>query len=333
MGVPLSKILEKFLKLQELENKFPTEHLTNYMNDINECTARSSHYNSQTIYKAAEKLKLSIEEYQTAVKLFTKKVGTTISSQHQEFLDTSELIYRENLENMTFDEHRVWAPLWPPNQTEFNYFVAQMSAQVNWQQAGLVVGAKDSSMINAVLGAEPMYIVERYSGYFNLQAEKFHPDQQRKMKFYKLDDIYLLPKNAFGIIAVYNEFPFLPWTITSLMLHQFASNLAPGGIIVFNYNNCETYRGFKEFENRHMVYTTPTMYIDLCSRLNLTFTKHYVSESETFSYMVFKKAGETTLIKKFPSVGYVKSQPSAANPNLHKKRIETIRKLINPPQS
>lgn len=333
MGVPLSKILARFLKLQELENKFPTEHLENYINDINECTAGINHYNSQAIHKSAEKLKLSIEEYQSAIKSFTNSIGVTFSSHHTEFINASELIYRENLEIMTFDEHRAWAPLWSPSQAEFDQFVSQISSAVSWQQAGLMFGAKDSSMINAIISSEPMYVVERYPGYFNLQSEKFHPDQQRKIKFYKLGDINLLPKNSFGIIAVYNEFPFLPWNITSGILYQFSSLLAPGGTIIFNYNNCETYRGFKEFENRYMSYTTPKMYIDLCNRLNLSYVKDYVSESETFSYMVFKKNGEITPIKKFPSIGYVKAQPTFANPTLHKKRIETIRKIINPPQS
>lgn len=333
MGVPLSEIVARLIKLQELDKTFPTEHLDDYINKINECTDGINHYNAQAIANSSEKLKLAIDEYQLATKLFTKQIETTINSHHKAFLQASEDIYNKNLEKMTFEEHRAWAPLWPPNETEFNYFLAQLSANVTWQHAGLIFGAKDSNMINALVGCEPMYVVERYPGYFNLQAEKFHPDFQRKMKCYTLNELDLLPKNAIGIIGVYNEFPFLPWSIISTILKLLASFLAPGGVIAFNYNNCETYRGFKEFENRHMTYTTPKMYIDLCARFKLVCDKHYVSESETFSYMVFRKVGESKLVKKFPSVGYVKLQPTFPNQVVHKKRIETIRKIINPTQS
>ena len=333
MGVPLSEIIARLIKLQDLSTRFPTEHLNDYMAAINKCADDINHYNAHAIYDSAEKLKLSIDEYQSAIKLFTNQLKTTIDTHHTAFIEASENIYKDNLELMTFDEHRAWAPLWPPNKTEFDYFFAQLGSYVTWQQAGLIFGAKDSNMINSLVAAEPMYIVEKYPGYFNLQAEKYHPDFQRKMKFYNLNDIDLLPKNTIGIIGVYNEFPFLPWSIISTLIQLLAGFLAPGGALVFNYNNCETYRGFKEFENRHMTYSTPKMYIDLCSRFNLIFDKNYVSETETFSFMVFKKVGETKLIKKFPSLGYVKSQPTLSNQQIHKKRIETIRKIINSSQS
>lgn len=333
MGVPLSEIVARLIKLQNLDARFPMEHLDDYINKINECANGINHYNAHAIHESAEKLKSFINEYQSAVKLFTNQLETTIESHHEAFIEASEDIYKQNLELMTFDEHRAWAPLWPPNQVEFDYFFAQLGAYVTWQQAGLIFGAKDSNMINALVGAEPMYVVEKYPGYFNLQAEKFHPDFQRKMKFYNLNDFDLLPKKSIGVIGVYNEFPFLPWSIISTTLQLLAGFLAPGGALVFNYNNCETYRGFKEFENRHMTYSTPKMYIDLCSRFNLVCDKNYVSETETFSFMVFRKVGETKLIKKFPSLGYVKTQPTLSDQLLHKKRIETIRKIINSSQS
>ena len=177
---------------------------------------------------------------------------------------------------MTFSEHLEWVDSWPPNAEDYNYFVTSASSHCNWQQPGLAFGSGKSTLLNSMVGAEPLYTMERYAEYHKLQKENFHADFARRLRCYLIDEIALLPKDSFSIIAVYNQFPFLPWNKVSTYLEHLAQSLSPGGYIYFNYNNCRYPKSFRYFEIRAMPYTTPEMYIELCQKLGLEFVHNSI---------------------------------------------------------
>lgn len=328
MGTKLSKILDSLMKIQNLDFESSCKELHSFVSSVDDCVNGLQLVNHSKLKEVKNNLYKALQEYSHAIDEIEKKLEHTISSNKKEYLKQSEEIYRQNIEKMLFEEELEWAKLWPPTKEDFKYFYHVIVNHTNWQYGGVIIGSKNSTIINAIIGVEPFYIIEKFQNYFSLLAEKFHPDFMRKIKFYQHENIKQLPDNSMGIIVVINEFNFLPWNATTHVLNTLTKKLIPGGILVFNYNNCNTLKGFINFENNQMVYTTTEMYEEVLKNLNLRCIERHDSTSESFSFLVFKKDGSKRLIKGYPSVGFIKEQPTLLNPTEHQKRIAMIRDLV-----
>jgi hypothetical protein len=330
MGLKLSDLLKKSIELEKLDFASTTEVINKYIADVESNLADLTYVSTAEQKELAKEIKLLLEKYHNNALSISKNLKKIVYGDSDQYMTASEDIWRKNSEKMLFHEQLEWIKLWPPNKEEFDAFAAKVLNYSNWLHPGLIYGAKNTDLLEAVKSCEPMYIMEQHKEYFPLQKDKFHLDFIRKLKFYHLNDINLLPNNDIGLIVAFNEFPFLPWNTIQIILQKFIEKLMPGGILIFNYNNCATVRGFKMFEDGNMTYTTPHMYINFLCRQDLSVLENVISGKETFSYMIFQKNGNRKLIKKYPSVGYIKQQPSFKNHELHhKKRIELIRKLVN----
>ncbi len=329
MGLPLSEIFNRLIKIKKLQFELTQHEICDKINNFNETLTDIKFIEFNELKKIENSLTAELNNYNDIIKRIENKLETAIFNNQDSYINASKKIYAENIEKMLFEEHLEWSVLWPPTTHELNHFTNQIKQFVNWQEPSLLFGAKNTSLIKSTIGTEPMYIVEQFPEYFKLQKQKFNPDFIRKMKFYDIHSINLLPKNSIGLIACYNELNFLPWNTITNLLSTFSKLLNSHGTIIFNYNNCRTLRGFKEFENHSMTYTTPEMFKEYLARFNLDCVKEYTSQKETFSFMIFQKQGNRDLIKKNPSVGFVKEQPTYSKPSEHKARIEHIEKLIN----
>lgn len=330
MSIELNKLLEKSINLEKIDFSSSSKELNEYINKVNSLIEDLSYTHAIELKKTSEEIQILLKKHQSNVLNLSEYLKKIVFSDHAQYIKYNETIWRENFENMLFHENLEWSKLCPPNKTEFSNFSLRVSHFCNWQYPAIIYGSKDYDLITTMSSSDPLYVVEQYNEYITLQKERYHPDFVRKLKFYRFNDINLLPKNDVGLAVVFNEFPFLPWDTIVFILEKLINCLMPGGTLIFNYNNCLTVRGFKEFEARRMVYTTPDMFIKFLCKQHFTIEEHYISDKETFSYLIFKKAGSRELIKRYPSVGFVKQQPTFINQDLHhKNRIELLRKLYN----
>lgn len=328
MGAKLSKILDSLIKIQNLDFESSSKNLHSFAADIDKCVKDLKIINHTRLINAKDNLQKALQEYSNTVNEIEKKLKTTISLDKDEYLKKSEEIYKENIERMLFEEELAWAKLWPPTKDDFKLLYQTIVNYSNWQYGGLIVGSKNSSIIDAITGTEPFYVVEKFPNYLNLFAKKYHADFIRKIKFYQLERIKQLPNNSMGVIVVFNEFNFLPWNATVHVLNTLSKKLIPGGVLIFNYNNCDTVNGFINFENNQMVYSTFEMYEKFLKNFNLNCIQKHDSTSQSFSFVTFKKDGFKKPIKGYPSVGLIKEQPSLSNTIAHQKRIALIRTLV-----
>lgn len=329
MGTKLSKILDSLHKLQNIDCDSHSRETDNFISKINNALNGLSVINHSDLKSCENKLKNALEEYLTVVRQFEGKLNFTVYSNKKDYIKQSEIIYKENIEKMLFEEELIWAKNWPPKSVELENFHNNIINYCNWQYGGLIIGAKDSPVLESVVATEPFYMIERFDGYLNLLKERFHPDFIRKVKYYLVEDIKKLPNNSLGLIVVFNEFNFIPWNITANLLNELSKKLIAGGKLIFNYNNCNTLKGFTNFENSYMVYTTPDMFDNALKNYQLSCIQKYDSDLEAFSFLIYQKAGQKQLIKKYPSVGFIKQQPTLLKKELHEKRLEKVRKLVN----
>ena len=327
MGLKLSEILSKIKDIQKLDFDSSVKPIQNYITGVNNSLTDCKLININDLFHAQSNLNSSLIEYKNIVEKIENKLLSVFKNNHEEYLKISDDLYKLNLDKMLFEEHLHWASLWPPSGDEFNFFYQTIKKHVDWRYPGLIVGSKNSKMIRSLVGTEPLYIMERYHNYFKLQKDKFNIEHTRKLKFYTFDEVNFLPENSLGIAAIYNEFNFLPWGKVKNFLSVLSRKMMPGGILIFNFNDCNTVRGFIEFENQSMSYTTSEMFENFLSKYDFSCIKKYNSESQTFSFLVFQLKGEKNLIKKHPAIGYIRQQPFQ---NVEQeKRLKIIRKLIN----
>jgi hypothetical protein len=328
MGIKLSEVLDRLIKIQKLDFESSITHLNSYIKTVNQNVNDLPFINRHELSLLEKNLQENIKQYQNKVIKLEEKLKAALFENQKEYIETSKNIWKINSEKMLFAEHLEWTKLWPPSEVELETFIFEIKKFTNWQYGGLIVGAKNSNIIKAITGIEPLYVIEQYPEYFNLQKEKFHQDFIRKIRCYDINDINRLPDNSLGIAVIYNEFSFLPWDIINNILYHISNKLMPGGILIFNYNDCETVRGFREFENHSMTYSVPKMYEDLLSKYKMSCVGKYNSTKETFSMLTFKKEGSKNLIKRYPSVGFIQEQPTFSNQKEHEQKIDTVKKVI-----
>lgn len=328
MGISLSEILKRLHILDEIDLSKSFKSLETDFDSINENRRELKYINNHEITSIENDIRNLIKRYENALTETRSKLRETVYGNHNAFLAENDNIYRLHFDNMTFAEHAEWINLWPPNENNKNNFFSQITNNLHWQQPALIYGANTTNLTKISVAAEPLYVMEKHKDYFDLQKEMFASDYVRRMRFYHVDEMNRLPRNIFSVIAIYNQFPFLPWKNVNDILGSLIPCLAPGGVLLFNYNNCLTSRGFENFERKVMTYSTADMYKELCTNAGLGLMKSFDADDEAFSYLVFSRPGKMNLIKKYPTVGIVKKQPTFKDQVLHDLRLAKIKRIF-----
>lgn len=337
MGLKHSEVIAKLLKLQAIDYDRCTAEINSLIKNTTDLTVGVSHLDDNLNTLNAKLISL-LSEYKPALNNFEQKLKGVLAGSVDDYLKLSEETWQQNVEKMTFEEHKDWSKKWPPVSEEREEFIQFCTTYCTWQLPGMIYGAKmNTGLLNAASGTDPMYLVEKFPQYIDVHKQILSPEQIRKIRVYNADDLNLLPKNIIGVIVVYNEFPFLPWDMIKSLMYKFNELLSPGGHLIFNYNNCNTHKGFIQFENKLMTYTTPDMFLSFGKTLGLEPVRQYNSATQAFSYMSLQKAGSKKLVKKHASLGYIRQQPTVTGPGnpeemklKHQQRIELIRKLASP---
>lgn len=328
MGISLSEILAKLIQLESIDTK-PLQDVEQFFMDIKTICKDVKFYNKAEMAIASTELRTSIDQYLKQIEVLKSKLENNIFQNHQEFIARSEEIYNERANKFTFDEYSAWIENHPIIPHDFDYFYAKIVNSCSWLQPALIFGANKSTISKAILAAEPVYFVERFKEYFDIQAEHFNPAFKKRMRFYSLDELDALPLNCFGTIVIYNQFPFLPWKEISRLIKIFVNCLAPGGMLIFNYNNCRTARGFYSFEQQLLTYTLPSMYLELAKELDLELKNSHDSLWNNFSLFEFQKSGSMDLIKRHPSMGMIKNHPLLGNGQALADHVSKIKNILN----
>lgn len=282
--------------------------------------------NNNELDKAANDIDVAFNTYKNELEILKNKLHDSIYSNVESFINEGDNIWSEQYAKMSFEEHLEWSKNWPPSKEDYNYFVTSISSHANWQQPAIVAGSGQSDVLKALMGSEPLYSIEQYPEYHQLQRDRFSPEYQRRLRCYQYTEINLLPKNAAGIIVVYNQFQFMPWKKVEKIIANLINVLSPGGVLYFTYNNCNYPKSFKFFEDGSMTYSLPELYYQSCQ--DLTLDIDYTSPYEDFSFMKFVKPGSVKLIKRYPSFGVIDQQPTLKTPNVHEPRIKKIKQVF-----
>ena len=327
MDLKNSDILLKLQLLETFESSIKFDDIKNYVKFFNEHFSDLNQVDKNKLTNVENNLLSALEIYSTHISDIKNQLSKDILSYNETYKNLSNKMWETNVEKFTFSEHQNWANIWNPKEDDLDRFINASSIHAGWHFPGAIVGAKDTKLINTFDFASPFYSIEQYDEYLDLQKAKFNETASRRIMWYNLNNIDSLPYEGLGLISIYNEIPFLPFSISSVILEIFATKLYPSGILLFNYNDCSTVRGLEYFENESQVFTTPAMFDELLIPLGFTQIEKYNSNTEPFSYLVYRKNGNRNHIKKAYPAGIIKKQPTLKTPD-HSERLEYIRKLV-----
>lgn len=326
MALKPSEILSNLNAIEIVQRNKPFESSSDFIKTVDHYLSEVDQIDKAELSTVKSNLLTAIEDYKTHLQKIKDDLKRDLFSYNEYYQKRSEAMWESNSEHMTFDEHYNWSKLWQPTEKNFDLFLNVSQRLALWDIPGVIIGAKDTKLFRAIDFVGPFYSVERYDQYFDFQKESYHLSAARRILWYNWNDVDKLPNNAIGAIIIYNEIPFMPFSMSSKLLKTLASKLYDGGNLLFNYNDCLTPEGFESFENESMMFTTSEMFDNLLGP-ELKQVEKYNAKNESFSFLLYQKNGITPRIKKMSPVGIIRNQPTLTTPG-HSERLEEIRKLI-----
>jgi hypothetical protein len=173
--------------------------------------------------------------------------------------------------------------------------------------------------IGAMVSADPLYLVGKEMFALEQLISHFPEVYQRRLRLYETTtrDLSMLPQNQFGFVFSWDFFNCLPLTAIEDYFQLIIRILRPGGVFMFNYNNCEFERSAGLVEDRQACWATPKLIKQIIERtgFELLVEENYPVQNFTnpkedawVSWMEIKKPGELSTIKLHQVLGSIRGK-------------------------
>jgi SAM-dependent methyltransferase len=132
----------------------------------------------------------------------------------------------------------------------------------DWHYPGLVIRPGVEEYLRDLVALDPMYLVDTHKDLLVSAQRKFPEAYQNRLRKYIIDEysndqprLAQLPQEQFGFCFVYNFFSFKPIEIIKQYLEEIYQCLRPGGVMAFNFNDCDYASGVLLAEHFYSCYT------------------------------------------------------------------------------
>lgn len=201
----------------------------------------------------------------------------------------TELRYRTNVSNY---------------REELDY---RISLYTSWKYPALHLGCKDGQLTRNLIAADPLYITDFYSEYLETSKKQFNPQYQNRLCVYKLDpntiEFMQFPRNQFAFILGWDTLEHFSYDILKHCLAQLKQLLRPGGVIMFNYNNCDKVSAIENFEWGVRPWMTPKLIENLANEFEFEILNHVNKENDLVDWIELKLPGELDTVKAHQVLG------------------------------
>lgn len=140
-------------------------------------------------------------------------------------------------------------------------FQARLGRYIGWQHSAMIIRPGLETFIDNMVALDPLYLIDLSHDYLAPVLSKFNPVYQRRLRPYVVkedldqDILVQLPDNQFGLCFAYNYFNFRPFEVLKKYLDEIYQKLAPGGVLVMTFNDCDRASAVKLVENFYCCYT------------------------------------------------------------------------------
>jgi hypothetical protein len=302
----LVKLRNDFAKYSSLEHITP--HYIEYNNNLTALLNEAGHH-AEGIVRIRETAKASANQFTELVNASVKQVLAEIQQEINEigikYLNKEEF-------TATVEQDRKTRTLPMPDEIRDILF-GRIRLYADWHYPGLELGPHDGEFTGNLVGCDPLYIADVHQEYLESAATQFPPEYRARMRPYSIGHMRLdngfvdLPQNEFGFIFSWNYFNYLPLSEIMRYLTGMVPLLRPGGIMLFSYNDSDSFHGAQHVEWGGMGHTPKSKMIPMVEALGLTVVDSHGFETSwhNISWLECKKPGTLSTIKAHQAIGII----------------------------
>lgn len=187
------------------------------------------------------------------------------------------------------------------------HFKRRISQRSNWQHTCLLWHSDNIVNIEDYYACHIMYVMNRFirDDIYGHVLDSINPAQRRKIRQYNYDDAPYLPKAGINEVAAKNYFTHMDRAEIKKDLLMIRELLVPGGILSFNFNDCNTVMGATLFESRMRSYMTEPMLKEVLREVNLEINYWEELQDCMTTYVEVRRPGRFHSMKSNITMGKI----------------------------
>lgn len=266
--------------------------VSNHAVQVNSC--------SQDLEQCFESVKSSLDDFESVLSQIKQRLTQLWHEQEPSYLAES---YRLFDQEMRHDSPQYILTrrlnIATESRAKLEYRLKNLT---DWRLPGMIIGPRTEDFIEHMVPMDPLYVVDTHQDLLAPAVRKFHPDYQRRLRQYVVNDyvpapiLKEMPDNQFGVIFAYNYFNYRPIEVIRRYVEEIASKLRPGGSFIMTYNNCDRAHGVGLSERSWMCYTPQRLIIGAASNAGLELVSA-VDEPGDLSWIEFVRPGEIETLR------------------------------------
>ena len=207
------------------------------------------------------------------------------------------------------EENKNNIKLWSLYQDLPDEAVTVLNDYNDWRFPGLILAPRSTDTIQQMVANDPLYLVGDQDEIKSF-ITPFPLQYQKRLRVYARDQLNTLPLGQIGLAFTTNLFPILHFTEIEHYLKEVLPLLRPGGVFLFDYNNCELFETAEDCEKGEISFCSKNLIEQTVKDLGyelIEFIDVATEFSRTYyrSWAVVKKPGTLSSIKQHQPLGQV----------------------------
>lgn len=188
--------------------------------------------------------------------------------------------------------------------------IDRISAYSNWQKIALFYMPDTLDYIEQFSSYYPIYVLDKWRQTADLIKDLVPPEQARKTRFYNTDQLEQVPLNCMGFILARNYYTHKKHNHLENDLKFFSQVLRSGGVLCFNFNNCEISNCAGAVENKTRSYMIGTTVKRLLWENNFEIVRWEYLNFENTMWVEAQKPGKFKSIRRNEALGKIEELPA-----------------------
>lgn len=183
------------------------------------------------------------------------------------------------------------------------YLLSRIKRYTFWDQPGLQICPSHGDLTEAMVSADPLYLIDFSQELNNIAINKFGPRYTSRLRSYVMPEFKesnlifgQLPQEQLGVIVAYNFFDNLSMNMTQRMLRETFNLLKPGGKMIFTFNDCDLPHNITLVERKFKYYTPGRLVKHHLENIGYTIIKQF-RETYGMAWFEVEKPGQLERIK------------------------------------
>jgi hypothetical protein len=243
------------------------------------------------------------------------KLNQLISTIESDIDDIAKQLIKDENNRLQFTEKRfnTSGNIYQIDDFEtFNLINYRIKRYTSWQYPGLQLYPTSDAWIDLMVANDPLYLVHHDYDFLKSQITKYPSTYQNRLRLYKIfnQDLSDLPQNQFGFVLSWGMMTHLIADKVEMYLEGVFNLLRPGGVFMFDYNNCDLENLAKLAEYNYKSYNSSRLITNLCEKIGYEIICFNDIELNNLpvshiSWVELRKPGKLTTIKAHQALGQV----------------------------